>query len=105
MIKYKVKDIVLCQVEIRKNGDKAILSRILGPEEQIKLESQQFEIIAINQIYPESLYHMHTILVEDNMIGWIIGKFHTQHYKINQSFYGKKFWDLTEEFMQPVLKI
>jgi hypothetical protein len=102
MNKYKVKDLVNCQVETRINGTKAIVSKHLPPEELSKLEIKQFEIIAVQNIYPDSTYHMYTIVIDDDMVGWMISEFHIRHQKVDIKFKNKRFWELTEEFIQPI---
>lgn len=104
MNKYKVKDKVVCQVELRSNNIKAIFSRHLLPEETPKFENRQFEIISIQQTYPGSEHNMYTIAIDDDMIGWEISAFHIEHQKVDPKFKGKKFWDLTEEFLKPLPK-
>lgn len=104
MDKYKVKEQVMCRVETRANNTKAIFSRYLTADENPKLEDRQFEVIAVKKFCPGSEYHMYTIVIDDDMVGWEIGEFHIQYQKINSKFKGRKFWDLTEEFMKPAPK-
>lgn len=95
-MKYKVGDIVSCQVETRKSGTKAVVARHL--EEPLpKLETKLFEIITIN-IVAEDLYS-YVILIADDMLGWTISEWHILHQKVDPKFKGKKFYELTEEFI------
>lgn len=97
-MKFKVKEIVSCEVEIRKSGVKAV---VYGPiDKTVKTETQQFQVIAARQAYPGSEDNVYTILIPDDFLGWNINAFHIQHYKINPSFNGKRFWDVTEEYMK-----
>lgn len=101
---FKVKDHIICQVETRTNGTKAVLSRKVEDKDKLKLESREFEIIATQPAYPGAEEKIYTIAIDDNMVGWIIGEFHIEHWKVNPKFKGRRFWDLYAEFMEPISK-
>lgn len=94
-MKFKVKDIVSCQVETRDNNFKAVVS---GPTER-PTETKQFEIIGIKPSYPGAECYIYTILVPDDYLGWMVGDFRIKYEDIDPKFKGKKFWDVTEEYM------
>lgn len=100
MKKYKVGDMILCSVETRKSGKRAIFARELANKEILpKFEEKKFEIVAMEPIYSGSSDMMYTIVVDDDMIGWEIGQFHIVYKHIEAKFAGKKFWDITARFI------
>lgn len=102
-MKFKVGEIVSCEVETRKNGTKAIVSRFI--EEEITIEIKQFQIIHIAPCFPESEHNMYTLLIPDDYLGWHINDFHIKHQDIDPKLKGKKFWDLTEEYIEKIKDI
>lgn len=101
-MKFKIKELVLCEVETRKNGTKAVVSRPIGDE--IITESKQFQIIAITPVSALSEDKIYTIVLPDDYLGWNINEFHIKHQDVDPKFRGKKFWDVTEEYIEKDIK-
>lgn len=94
-MKFKIKEIVSCRVETRDNKMKAVVS---APTQR-PTETKQFEIIATKLPYNDAEYYIYSILIPDDYLGWTINGFHTKHNGVDLKFIGKKFWDITEEYM------
>ena len=88
---YFVGDLVICGVEIRKNGGKAIINR---EKPFTILEPKAFQIVA-----KDPLMESYTVIVDDDMVGWIISKFHVEHWNVPKAFLGKKFFEVTENYI------
>ena len=91
-MKYRVGDIVLCEVEVRASGHKYVLTRPPYDEKTVKLK--EFQIIRC-----DPTFNTYTILIDEDIIGWTIGEFHVQHMGIAKAFKNKKFWDVTEDYI------
>lgn len=91
-MKYKVGDQVVIRVEIPKEGHKRILIREPKPDSKI-----------VEKICPIVIKHeieqSYTIIIEDDIIGWYISKFHVKHNNVDEKYLNKKFYDVTEEFI------
>lgn len=85
-MKHKLGDLVSCKVE-EKNGQKRISVD--------KGEEKKFEIILVDKL--RSLY---TIAIDDDMVGWTVSQWHVKNAKIDEKFVGKKFYDITEDFIK-----
>jgi hypothetical protein len=97
----KIGDKIICQIETRKSGQQSIFARALNDKETMpKLEEKEFEIIAIQPLYKGSEHKLYTIAIDDNMLGWTVGKFKIEHQGVDPKFLGKKFWELTESFFK-----
>jgi hypothetical protein len=89
-MKYKIGDRAICKFELRADGTKRILSR--EPDKTSKIGQDNYLIAAINNDY-------YTIIIDDNMIGWNISKFHIKYQNIDDKLLNKKFYDVTEEMI------
>jgi len=54
-----------------------------------------FTIIGVPNKYTE----YYTILIDSNMLGWTINKFHIDFLDIDKKYLGKKFFDIDESFI------
>lgn len=84
-MKYKVGDKL--KLKIFKN-------KIYLKTEKLKKEEyieDEFIIVAIN----DKLKY-YTIIIHDNMYGWIINKFHIIYLDVPEKYMGKKFYDVFE---------
>lgn len=91
-MKYSVGDVIDCDVEILENGKK----KICTPEtsDEAKIELMSFEIV-----YVDEIMKTYKIIIDDNMSGWIIGKFAVKYEEVDEKFLGKKFYDLPESWV------
>lgn len=97
-MKYKVGDLVQCQVETRPNGRRAILAK--ETELENPTTKATFQIIGIN-INPPT----YSVLIEeDDIIGWTIGEFRILYNDFPVVFRGKKFFDVTDEYILKKVK-
>ena len=71
-MKYKVGDVVVCKTAILPSGLKRIL--IQEPQEDWKVGNGSFQIAAIH-----SLTESYSLIIEDDMLGWVVGEFQIQH--------------------------
>jgi len=91
--KYKVGDFIKIKTIIKDNFER-IVSKDCEDEYQIKF----FEVIAKYHLHKDlSPYYM--VLVEPNMIGWTVSRSHALYYDLNQDLLGRKFYDVTEDFI------
>lgn len=97
-MKYHIGDIVSCNVEVFK--DKKRKLSIIAPQEDSKIEIMSFPIVAIDE-------HMQTykIIIEPDMPGWNISKFHVNHLNVNEKFLGNKFYDISESLILNVIPV
>lgn len=96
MIRYKVGDVVACEIEVRLSGYKYVLSRYIKDESE--LEIREFQIIRVHYVF-EGAAPTYTILISDDLVGWMISQFHVENFLIASAHKNKKFWELTEEFI------
>lgn len=92
MMKYRIGDLVRIVVETRKNGRRYIVLDIPAPNS--KLITAAFQIVAKNE-----LTQTYKIIIDDDMIGWIISQFHIDHENIPKVFNGKRFYDIPESII------
>lgn len=85
----KLGDKLSYQVETKSNGFKWLTNSL--PEKDSSVEIKEFIIIAVDKKH-ESYY----VLLDDDMVGHIISKFHTKHYGVDEKFLGKKFLEIKE---------
>lgn len=91
-MKYKVGDQVVVRVEISKQGPKRIVIR--EPKSDSKLIEKDFPIVIYHPV--EQTY---TLIVDDDITGWTISAFQVKHNKVDEKYIGKKFYDVTEDFI------
>lgn len=84
--------LVTCRIETRPNGRKYVLAR--EPDSKSILSHGEFEIIIVH-----SKLETYTIVLPDDFVGWVIDTFDLNHYHVDNKFFGKRFWDITEEFI------
>jgi len=91
-MKYKVGDQVVVKIEIPKEGCKRILIREPKPDSKI-----------VEKTYPIAIKHemeqSYTIIIDDDIVGWYISKFHVKYNNVDEKYLNKKFYDVTEEFI------
>lgn len=85
----KLGDKLSYQVETKSNGFKWLTNSL--PEKDSSVEIKEFIIIAVDKKH-ESYY----VLLDDDMVGHIISKFHIKHYGVDEKFLGKKFLEIKE---------
>ncbi len=91
-MKYKVGDCVIVNTEKPINGQKRILIREPSPESI--LGSGVYQIVA-----KDDVLDTYKIIIDDDMLGWQISKFHVEHEGVPVAFKGKKFYDVHESFV------
>jgi hypothetical protein len=91
-MKYSVGDWVICNVEIFKDGKKKL--SILAPGKDSQIETQFFPIVAIDRNL-----ELYKIIIADELVGWMIGKFHIEYQHVDKKFYGRKFYDIPESLI------
>lgn len=91
-MKYRVGDIIKCYVYTRPSGMKAVLSN--GSIKNTKTETDLFQVI-----YIDKTSETYTILVPNNMLGWIISVWHELYMGIPKAFLSCKFWEVTENYI------
>lgn len=86
----------MCAVETRKSGYKHVLNH--DPDPSLELTEVPGQIAAI--IYDfEGAPPSYRIIIPDDMAGWIISTWHVLHQKVAAAFVGKKFSDVSEDFI------
>lgn len=80
---------VQCNVETRADGKKYVLTK--DPISK-KLSSYWFQIVSTHN-------GLYKIILPDDYAGWVIGKFHIEYEGVAAGFIGKKFWDVTDQFI------
>jgi len=98
-MKYNIGDFITCQVETRKNGKKSIFYRVLNKDETPNLSQEKFEVIGIQYYHDDPNYPTYKLVIPDDYIGWKVGKFHMEYQEINEKWLGKKFYEITNEFI------
>ena len=83
-LKYKVGDKIICRID----GKRILITEHEAPE---SLKTQSFEII-----YIDDKYDSYGVIVDENMIGWLVSNYHIKILKVNEKFNGKRFYELTE---------
>lgn len=91
-MKFSIGETVRCNTEIRKNGRKYIL--VHEPQEDTVLSSDIFQVVGRNQ-----KNGMLTLLVEDDVVGFMIDDYKIKDCKISEFFKGKKYFDVPIEFI------
>lgn len=91
-MKYQIGDIVSCNVEIFKNNKRKLSMTPLQKDSTIEVIN--FPIIAVDEFLKN-----YKIIIEPDMSGWIISKFHTKYQNIDEKFLGKKFYDIPESII------
>lgn len=91
-MKYKVGDKVVVKVEVPKKGWKRIL--IKEPRLNSEIISKTFPIATISEYL-----QTYTIIIDDDMLGWIIDGFHIVHCGVDRKFLGKKFYDIVDDLI------
>lgn len=97
MSKYKVGDLVTCEVETRKNGKRYVLAFDKKVDKKNIVE-MDFQVILVNNV-AGSEYNTYMIVIPEDIIGWTVNRFHVETAGIAKAFLGKKFWELTEQFI------
>jgi hypothetical protein len=90
---YKVGDKVICPVEIQKSGVKRISIR--EPLADSKVSKKDFQII-----YIDPVIQAYTIVIDDDMTGWALDKWHVKYWNISEKLIGKRFFDVTETIIE-----
>jgi hypothetical protein len=88
-MKYKIDDLVSVNVETDKNKKKRLSIR--EPQPDSKIEVMNFPIVAI-----DSFMQTYKIIIEQDMSGWNISRFHVKYQGIDDKFLGKRFYDIPE---------
>lgn len=91
-MQYKIGDHVSVNVEYEKSGIKRILSR--QPLKDSTVIAKLFPIVMLNHL--EETY---SIMIDDDMIGWFISKFHVENNGADKKLIGKKFYDVTDDMI------
>lgn len=91
-MKYKVGDILVCQVEVRPNRAKKILMGV--PAADATVIECAYQVIA-----KDETMQTYMLLIDSDMTGWTVGAFHVAHGHVAKVFLNKKFWDLPEQFV------
>lgn len=86
---YKVGDRVICSVENQKDGIKRIL--IKEPLKDSKVIKKEFVIV-----HSDEVTQFYTVIVDDDMVGWVISKWHIKYWDIDVKFLNKRFYDVPE---------
>jgi|SRR6185436_13178598 len=90
-MKYHINDVVKVNVESIKDKQKRIS---IKPQKNSVLEEMNFTIIDVNE-----RLQSYRILIHQDMVGWIISKFHTKHYNVSPELIGRKFYDIPESLI------
>lgn len=88
-MKYRVGDVLTCNVEHRANGSKAIL--LGSPREGSTVTEGDFQVLALQETVD-----WYTVLIPDDFIGWRISTFMIVHANVPKVFMNKKFFDVPE---------
>lgn len=91
-MKYQVGDMVECEVEIMKNKCRRLL--IKSPERGSELTTMYFPVVAIDETLESC-----KIIIEEDMPGWYITRFHIEFEDVDPSFMGAKFYDISESLI------
>lgn len=91
-LKYKVGDIVSLSVEIF-DGRKRLLGSRVAKEGAI-VEEKLFPIVAIDETQKT-----YKIIIDDDMLGWVISGFHINYQDVPKVFLGKRFYDIVESYI------
>ena len=86
---FKVGDRVICSVETQKNGLKRLL--IKDPAKTSKVSQKEFLIV-----YFDERTQFYTLILDDDITGWIISKWHVKYLNISDKYIGKRFYDVPE---------
>lgn len=92
IMKYKVGDMISCNVEIFKNKKRKI--SVVEPKKDSEIEVMYFQIISIDEVAQS-----YKILIEPDMSGWDINKFHVKHQRVDDKLIGSKFYDVAESLI------
>lgn len=95
-MKYHVGDIVSVNVEILKDKNKKI--SIVQPREDSEIEIMNFPIVAVDKVF-----QLYKIMIDQDIYGWYISKFHIKHQDIDAKLIGRKFYDITESLILNVI--
>ncbi len=88
-MKYKIGDLITIVTEIRQNGNKYVVTD--APRTNSKLATECFQIVAKNETM-----QTYKIILADDMIGWQISQFHIEYEGVAKAFFGKRFYDISE---------
>lgn len=91
-MKYKIGSTLICNVEVFIDGQKKVCINKSKKDSEILQKS--FLVIGIDH-----MMKTYKIIIDDDMVGWIINSFHIKHQHIDEKFINKKFTDITESFI------
>lgn len=91
-MKFSIGDRISCNVEIRPNNKKYILTR--DPQPDCRFNNDTFEVIA--RSYRTKTY---TVLVPPEYVGWTIDEFKVRENKALAPYKGKRFWEVHESYV------
>ena len=94
-MRYKVGEVVQVAVEIL-NGSKRLLG-LRDPAEGSVLEIRDCPIVAINE--SQGTYKL---ILDDDVLGWVISKFHVRYEHVDEKYLGKNFYDVSESYITDV---
>lgn len=95
-MKYKVGDVIECLIFTRDNNKQCIV--LSDIQDGVKTAKQQFQIIAIQHDIESYMLKIPDDRVDD-MTGWVISEFHVMSYKIPKALLGKRYCDITDQFI------
>lgn len=87
----------MVKVELQKSGVKRILMK--EPLGDSKIIEKAFHIAIVHP--REQTY---SIIIDDDIIGWTIGKFHVEHNHVDKSLVGKRFYDVNDDMIIKIVK-
>ncbi len=96
-MKYKVGDLVSVNVEVDKNKKRRLSIR--EPQPDSKIEIMNFPIVAT-----DPSMETYKIIIEQDMPGWDISRFHTKYQEVDEKYLGKRFYDITEALILGAVK-
>ena len=94
-MKYKVGDTVSVAIEILDGKKKLLGLRNLA--QGSVLEIKDYPIVSINEF--QGTYKL---IIDDDVQGWIISKFHVQYEHVDNKYLGKKFYDVVELYITDI---
>jgi hypothetical protein len=94
-MRYKVGEVVQVAVEIL-NGSKRLLG-LRDPAEGSTLEIKDYPIVAINE--SQGTYKL---ILDDDVLGWVISKFHVRFEHVDEKYLGKNFYDVSESYITDI---
>lgn len=89
----KVSDIVQVKVISYNNKRRLVFADYLEDHQLCS-----FEIVAVTKWHVD-LPNYYIIVIDDDIIGWTISKYHVEYNEVNQKHIGSKFYEICEEFI------